>query len=140
MINEHLLNRFTKAIETDLVLDEETKRNLLDGANKIGTSRDKIDTLVDECRNSIIQNSVQLLVQRLMSGDKEGVIEMLDNNRDVVKIFNFTESLNELLTEYGWYEMLYKEDYPEIKKIKESLALKEKDLLPLLTEIINEKK
>jgi hypothetical protein len=75
-----------------------------------------------------------------MSEDKEGVIEMLNNNRHVIDIFNFTEKLNELIDEYAKYDILYNEDYPEIKKIKETFALKEKELLPLLTEIVNERK
>jgi hypothetical protein len=140
-MNEHLKNRLVTLIEKDTPLTPENLQEVFsDGIDKIGTSRDKIDGLIDQVRNSIIQNSVQLLVQRLMSGDKEGVIEILNNNRDVIKLFSFTEKLNELLTEYGWYRNLYNEDYPEIKKIKENLVLKEKDLLPLLTEIINEQK
>jgi hypothetical protein len=136
MINENLLNRATKVIEKDVVLNEDTKQDILDGVKKIGTSRNKIDDLIQSTKIASIQNSFQLLLQRIMAEDKDGVIEMLDNNRDVIKLFEFTETMNELLTEYGWYRNLYNEDYPEIKKIKENLVLKEKDLLPLLTEIL----
>lgn len=136
MINENLLNRVTKFIEKDMVLDEDTRLDIFDGISKIGTSRDKIDNLIQSTKIASIHNSFHLLLQRIMSEDKDGVIEMLDNNRDVIKLFEFTETMNELLTEYGWYRNLYNEDYPEIKKIKENLALKEKDLLPLLTEIL----
>ena len=136
MINENLLSRATKVIENDVVLNEDTKQDILDGVKKIGTSRDKIDNLIQSTKIVSIQNSFQLLLQKIMAEDKDGVIEMLDNNRDVIKLFEFTEIMNELLTEYGCYRNLYNEDYPEIKKIKEKLVLKEKDLLPLLTEII----
>ena len=47
---------------------------------------------------------------------------------------------NSIIDEYAKYDILYNEDYPEIKKIKETFALKEKELLPLLTEIVNERK
>ena len=75
-----------------------------------------------------------------MSGNHDSVIEMLDNNRHVINMFNFTERLSELVAEYGKYSMEYRENYPEIKKIKDTFVFKDKDLLPLLEEIIGERK
>jgi hypothetical protein len=137
MINENLLNRAIKVVEKDIVLNEENKKEITEGVEKIGSSRGKIDNLIQAVKITMIQNSTQLLMQRIMSEDKDGVIEMLDNNRDVINMFDFLENFEELIKEYIRYERLYKEDYPEIKKIKETLVLKEKELLPLLSEIVN---
>jgi hypothetical protein len=66
-MNEHLKNRLVTLIEKDTPLTPENLQEVFsDGIDKIGTSRDKIDGLIDQVRNSIIQNSVQLLVQRLL--------------------------------------------------------------------------
>jgi hypothetical protein len=135
-----LKNRMVQVIEKDTLLNEENLSDIEDGLGKIGESRDKIDFLIGDTKNAIIQNSIHLLIQRIMNEDKEGVIEMLNNNRDVIHIFNFTEKLDDLINEYGKYDRLYDQDYPEIKKIKETFVLKEKELLPLLTEIVNERK
>tara|TARA_R110002126_G_scaffold221661_1_gene366921 strand:- start:407 stop:817 length:411 start_codon:yes stop_codon:yes gene_type:complete len=135
-----LKNRMVQVIEKDTLLNEENLSDIEDGLDKIGESRDKIDVLIGDTKNAIIQNSIHLLIQRIMNEDKEGVIEMLNNNRDVIHIFNFTEKLDDLINEYGKYDRLYDQDYPEIKKIKETFVLKEKELLPLLTEIVNERK
>jgi hypothetical protein len=140
MINENLLNRATNFVEKDLQLNEENKKELLEGIGKIGESRDRIDNLIQSTKIAVIQNSFHLLIQRIMSEDKNGVIEMLDNNRDVINMYDFLESFEALLKEYINYKKLYEDDYPEIKKIKETLVLYEKDLLPLLSEIVNHKK
>lgn len=137
-MNEHLVNRVRQLVEKDVILNEDNKLDINEGLDKIGMVRDNVDMLVDQTRNTIIKNSVTLLVDRLMRGDKNGVLEMLNNNRDVLSLFDFTESLNQLLTEYGKYKMIYDEEYPEIKKIKETLVLNEKDLLPLLKEVIKD--
>ena len=139
-MSEMLKNRMVQVIEKDTLLNEENLSDIEDGLDKIGESRDKIDVLIGDTKNAIIQNSIHLLIQRIMNEDKEGVIEMLNNNRDVIHIFNFTEKLDDLINEYGKYDRLYDQDYPEIKKIKETFVLKEKELLPLLTEIVNERK
>jgi len=139
-MSEMLKNRMVQVIEKGTLLNEENLIDIGNGLDEIGESRDKIDVLISHTKNTIIQNSIHLLIQRVMSEDKEGVIEMLNNNRHVIDIFNFTEKLNELIDEYAKYDILYNEDYPEIKKIKETFALKEKELLPLLTEIVNERK
>lgn len=139
-MSEMLKNRMVQVIEKDTLLNEENLSDIEDGLGKIGESRDKIDFLIGDTKNAIIQNSIHLLIQRIMNEDKEGVIEMLNNNRDVIHIFNFTEKLDDLINEYGKYDRLYDQDYPEIKKIKETFVLKEKELLPLLTEIVNERK
>ena len=139
-MSEMLKNRMVQVIEKDTLLNEENLSDIEDGLGKIGESRDKIDVLIGDTKNAIIQNSIHLLIQRIMNEDKEGVIEMLNNNRDVIHIFNFTEKLDDLINEYGKYDRLYDQDYPEIKKIKETFVLKEKELLPLLTEIVNERK
>ena len=139
-MSEMLKNRMVQVIEKGTLLNEENLIDIGNGLDEIGESRDKIDVLISHTKNTIIQNSIHLLIQRVMSEDKEGVIEMLNNNRHVIDIFNFTEKLNELFDEYAKYDILYNEDYPEIKKIKETFALKEKELLPLLTEIVNERK
>lgn len=139
-MSEMLKNRMVQVIEKDTLLNEENVEDIEVGIKRIKSSRDMIDVLISETKQTIIQNSVHLLVQRIMSEDKEGVIEMLNNNRHVLNIFDFTEKLNGLLDEYGKYETLYEQDYPEIKKIKETFVLKEKELLPLLTEIVNERK
>ena len=140
MINENLLNRATKFVAKDILLNEENKKELLEGIGKIGESRDRIDNLIQSTKVTIIQNSFQLLIQRIMSEDKNGVIEMLDNNRDVINMYDFLETFDSLLKEYINYKKLYEDDYPEIKKIKDNLVMYEKDLLPLLSEIVNHKK
>jgi hypothetical protein len=139
MINENLLNRATNFVEKNIELNEDNKKELLDGVGKIGESRDRIDNLIQSTKVTIIQNSFQLLIQRIMSEDKNGVIEMLDNNRDVINMYDFLESFDELLKEYINYKKLYEDDYPEIKKIKDNLVMYEKDLLPLLSEIVKHK-
>jgi hypothetical protein len=97
MINENLLNRATNFVEKDLQLNEENKKELLEGVSKIGESRDKIDNLIQSVKITVIQNSFHLLIQRIMSEDKNGVIEMLDNNRDVINMYDFLESFEALL-------------------------------------------
>jgi hypothetical protein len=138
-MNEHLKNKIVSYIEKEETLTEDNINDINDGIETIGEVRNKIDTLIDQTKQEIISNSMHLLIQRIMSGNSDSVIEMLDNNRDVINMFNFTERLSELIAEYGKYSMEYKENYPEIKKIKETFVFKDKDLLPLLKEIINER-
>jgi hypothetical protein len=138
-MNEHLKNKIVSYIEKEEALTEDNINDINDGIETIGEVRNKIDTLIDQTKQEIISNSMHLLIQRIMSGNSDSVIEMLDNNRDVINMFNFTERLSELIAEYGKYSMEYKENYPEIKKIKETFVFKDKDLLPLLKEIINER-
>jgi len=139
-MNEHLKNKVVSVIEKDLLLTEENINDIDEGIETIDNIRNTIDSLIAETKQETISNSVHLLIQRIMGGDTDSVIEMLDNNRDVINLFNFTEKFSELIAEYGKYRMHYKENYPEIKKIKETFAFKDKDLLPLLKEIVNDRK
>jgi len=42
----------------------------------------------------------------------------------------------ELIKEYSKYKLLYEDNYPELKEIKDSLALKDEELINIVREII----
>lgn len=71
-----------------------------------------------------------------MNENIEGVIEILDNTKNVVDFYNYLEKMDEIIKEYSNYKLLYEDNYPELKEIKDMLGLKDKELIGIIRDII----
>ena len=112
---------------------------------EINTGIDKLEHIINDMDKSILNlkistlnNSTHLMMDRVMKDNNYGVIEILDNTKDVVNFYEYIENFDTLLKNYQKYKMFFDEDYPEIKEIKFSMALKDKELIEILKEIAND--
>jgi len=71
-----------------------------------------------------------------MNENNEGVIEILDNTKNVVDFYSYLEKKEELISEYSKYKLLYDENYPELKEVKFMLGLKDIELINVVREIV----
>jgi hypothetical protein len=71
-----------------------------------------------------------------MNENIEGVIEILDNTKNVVDFYNYLDKVDEIIKEYSNYKLLYEDNYPELKEIKDMLGLKDKELIGIIRDII----
>lgn len=112
---------------------------------EINTGIEKLEHIINDMDKSILNlkistlnNSAHLMMDRVMKDNNYGVIEILDNTKDVVNFYEYIENFDTLLKNYLKYKMFFDEDYPEIKEIKFSMALKDKELIEILKEIAND--
>lgn len=131
-----LLNKIEKFLIERNILNDETHIELKEGVEKLNKIRGGIDSLVLELKRSILDNSVHLLQERVMNENKEGVIEILDNSRNVVDYYDFLEKMENLINEYSKYKLFYDEHYPELHEIKTMLALKDDEVINIVKEIV----
>lgn len=136
MINEILLKKIEKNLTERGILNDDTYSEIKLGVEKLSEIRMNIDTIVIELKRVILDNSIHLLQDRVMNQNINGVIEILDNTKNVVDFYGYLEKKEELIKEYSKYKLLYEENYPELKEIKDSLALKDEELINIVIEII----
>jgi len=136
MINEILLKKIEKNLTERGILNDDTYSEIKLGIEKLSEIRMNIDTIVIELKRVILDNSIHLLQDRVMNQNINGVIEILDNTKNVVDFYGYLEKKEELIKEYSKYKLLYEDNYPELKEIKDSLALKDEELINIVREII----
>ena len=136
MINEILLKKIEKNLTERGILNDDTYSEIKLGVEKLSEIRMNIDTIVIELKRVILDNSIHLLQDRVMNQNINGVIEILDNTKNVVDFYGYLEKKEELIKEYSKYKLLYEDNYPELKEIKDSLALKDEELINIVREII----
>ena len=136
MVNEILLKKIEKNLTERGILNDDTYSEIKLGVEKLSEIRMNIDTIVIELKRVILDNSIHLLQDRVMNQNINGVIEILDNTKNVVDFYGYLEKKEELIKEYSKYKLLYEENYPELKEIKDSLALKDEELINIVIEII----
>ena len=135
-MNETLINKVEKFLRDKGILNDDSYTEIKEGAEKLYEIRHKIDCLILELKRSILDNSIHLLQERVMNENTEGVIEILDNTKNVVDFYNYLEKKEELIREYSKYKLLYDEHYPELKEIKFMLGLKDSELINIIREIV----
>jgi len=136
MVNEILLKKIEKNLTERGILNDDTYSEIKLGVEKLSEIRMNIDTIVIELKRVILDNSIHLLQDRVMNQNINGVIEILDNTKNVVDFYGYLEKKEELIKEYSKYKLLYEDNYPELKEIKDSLALKDEELINIVREII----
>jgi len=136
MVNEILLKKIEKNLTERGILNDDTYSEIKLGIEKLSEIRMNIDTIVIELKRVILDNSIHLLQDRVMNQNINGVIEILDNTKNVVDFYGYLEKKEELIKEYSKYKLLYEDNYPELKEIKDSLALKDEELINIVREII----
>jgi len=137
MVNEILLKKIEKNLTERGILNDDTYSEIKLGIEKLSEIRMNIDTIVIELKRVILDNSIHLLQDRVMNQNINGVIEILDNTKNVVDFYGYLEKKEELIKEYSKYKLLYEDNYPELKEIKDSLALKDEELINIVREIIS---
>jgi len=137
MVNEILLKKIEKNLTERGILNDDTYSEIKLGVEKLSEIRMNIDTIVIELKRVILDNSIHLLQDRVMNQNINGVIEILDNTKNVVDFYGYLEKKEELIKEYSKYKLLYEDNYPELKEIKDSLALKDEELINIVREIIS---
>ena len=135
-MNEALIKKIDKFLRDKDILNDESYTEIKEGVEKICEVRNKIDSLILELKRSILDNSIHLLQERVMNENNEGVIEILDNTKNVVDFYSYLEKKEELISEYSKYKLLYDENYPELKKVKFMLGLKDIELINVVREIV----
>ena len=136
-MNEMLRNKIENyLVENKVLTDEEAYAEIKVGIEELDEMRNNIDRLIVELKRAILDNSIHLLHERIMNENLNGVIQMLDNNRNVIDMYNYLEKKEELLKAYLQYNLLYSDKYPELKEVKEMLGLKDKELVGIMREII----
>jgi hypothetical protein len=136
MVNEILLKKIEKNLTERGILNDDTYSEIKLGIEKLSEIRMNIDTIVIELKRVILDNSIHILQDRVMNQNINGVIEILDNTKNVVDFYGYLEKKEELIKEYSKYKLLYEDNYPELKEIKDSLALKDEELINIVREII----
>ena len=135
-MNEALIKKIDKFLRDKDILNDEYYTEIKEGVEKICEVRNKIDSLILELKRSILDNSIHLLQERVMNENNEGVIEILDNTKNVVDFYSYLEKKEELISEYSKYKLLYDENYPELKEVKFMLGLKDIELINVVREIV----
>ena len=135
-MNEALIKKIDKFLRHKDILNDESYTEIKEGVEKICEVRNKIDSLILELKRSILDNSIHLLQERVMNENNEGVIEILDNTKNVVDFYSYLEKKEELISEYSKYKLLYDENYPELKEVKFMLGLKDIELINVVREIV----
>jgi len=135
-MNEILRNKIESYLRDKNVLTDESYIEIKEGVEKLHDIRENIDCLVIELKRAILDNSVHLFQERVMNENIEGVIEILDNTKNVVDFYNYLEKMDEIIKEYSNYKLLYEDNYPELKEIKDMLGLKDKELIGIIRDII----
>ena len=136
VMNITLVNKVEKFLRGKGILNDDSYTEIKEGAEKLFELRNKIDCLIVELKRTILDNSIHLLQERVMNENTEGVIEILDNTKNVVDFYNYLEKKEELIREYSKYKLLYDEHYPELKEIKFMLGLKDSELINIIREIV----
>ena len=136
-MNKPLLEKIEKFLKDKNILNDESFFELKVGIEELYKIRNNLDSLILELKRVILDNSIHLLQERVMSENKEGVIEILDNTKNVVDFYGYLEKKEELIKEYSKYSMLYDEHYPELKEIKFMLGLKDNELINIVREIVS---
>ena len=136
MVNKILLKKIEKNLTERGILNDDTYSEIKLGIEKLSEIRMNIDTIVIELKRVILDNSIHILQDRVMNQNINGVIEILDNTKNVVDFYGYLEKKEELIKEYSKYKLLYEDNYPELKEIKDSLALKDEELINIVREII----
>ena len=136
-MNKPLLEKIEKFLKDKNILNDESCFELKVGIEELYKIRNNLDSLILELKRVILDNSIHLLQERVMSENKEGVIEILDNTKNVVDFYGYLEKKEELIKEYLKYSMLYDEHYPELKEIKFMLGLKDNELINIVREIVS---
>lgn len=136
-MNKPLLEKIEKFLKDKNILNDESCFELKVGIEELYKIRNNLDSLILELKRVILDNSIHLLQERVMSENKEGVIEILDNTKNVVDFYGYLEKKEELIKEYSKYSMLYDEHYPELKEIKFMLGLKDNELINIVREIVS---
>jgi len=137
-MNEMLRNKIENyLVENKVLTDEEAYAEIKVGIEELDEMRNNIDRLIVELKRTILDNSIHLLHERVMNENLNGVVEMLDNNRHVIDMYNYLEKKEELLKTYLQYNLLYSDKYPELKEVKEMLGLKDNELVGIMREIIS---
>ena len=105
------------------------------------------EMLRNKIENYLVENKVltdeeayaeiKVGIEELYELRNNGVVEMLDNNRHVIDMYNYLEKKEELLKTYLQYNLLYSDKYPELKEVKEMLGLKDNELVGIMREIIS---
>ena len=135
-MNEILRNKIESYLRDKNILTDESYTEIKEGVEKLHDIRENIDCLVIELKRTILDNSVHLFQERVMNENIEGVIEILDNTKNVVDFYNYLEKMDEIIKEYSNYKLLYEDNYPELKEIKDMLGLKDKELIGIIRDII----
>ncbi len=106
-MNEALIKKIDKFLRDKDILNDESYTEIKEGVEKICEVRNKIDSLILELKRSILDNSIHLLQERVMNENNEGVIEILDNTKNVVDFYSYLEKKEELISEYSKYKFFY---------------------------------
>lgn len=135
-MNEILRNKIESYLRDKNVLTDESYIEIKEGVEKLHDIRENIDCLVIELKRTILDNSIHLFQERVMNENIEGVIEILDNTKNVVDFYNYLDKVDAIIKEYSNYKLLYEDNYPELKEIKDMLGLKDKELIGIIRDII----
>ena len=135
MGNDAIKNALLKYLKGENSLENNSISDLKSEVDNIKSLRDKIDDNIMKTKISVINSSTHLLIDKIHTDDKEGVLQILKNTRDKTVFYDFVESMNELLINYYKYEENYSNESPELLGLKETFALNDHQLNDLITEI-----
>ena len=135
MGNNAIKNALVKYLGDEKHLENNNLNDLKSEVDIIKSLRDVVDDNIMKTKNSVINSSTHLLIDKIHRDDKEGVLRILKNTRDKTVFYDFVESMNELLINYYKYEENYKNESPELLDLKETFVLNDHQLNDLITEI-----
>jgi hypothetical protein len=135
MSNEAIKNALLKYLESENHLEKNTIFSLKKEVDIIKSKRVEVDDTILNTKINIIKSNVHLLIDKIHREDKEGVLKILKNTKDIGVFYDFLESMNDLLKKYGDYENNYSYESPELLDLKETFVLNDHQLTDLITEI-----
>ena len=135
MENTNLINALVRQLGKNNVLDESHLSILKDKVTNVKGQREKIDSLLEQLKITIIKSSSHLLIEKIHRGDKEAALVILNNTHERSVFYDFVDVLNNLLVEYESYHQNYEINCPELLDCKERLGINDHMLHKLINEI-----
>ena len=134
-MNDAIKNAIIKHLEKKNVITESFYKSLGEDAAKVNDIREDIDSYLLNLKMKIIKSNFHLLVDKIFKEDKEGVIDILKGTGDRTVFFDFTEEFGKFLILFENYTQQYEFNSPDLENLKDTFALKDKELYQLIKEI-----
>ena len=139
-MNEAIKNAITKHLEKKNVITENFYSELYEDVETLKSLRGDVDITLLELKKIIIKTNLHLLIDKIFKEDKEGVISILKNTKDISTYFDFIDAFGKSLILFEDYLKYLSFDSPDLEELKDVFALKDDQLYGLLNEINLDKK
>lgn len=135
MSNDAIKNAVETYLSKSNEINKEFYNNLLVESQQFDSIRDEVDSGLLELKKNVISSNLHLIIDRIFKGENDEVIKMLRNTRNREVFYNFTDEFNDFLILFEKYVDNLEFVSPDLGGVKETFALKDKQLVELIKEI-----